>query len=85
MLHQGFHHEGINNWILQGMKCSPTQLMRLSYYAKLKKSHLFDTIHIEKNVTKTLWRIIDDRRDKKKNSTIFTNIQKVNPAMKSVI
>jgi hypothetical protein len=32
-----------------------TQFMKLPYYKDLKIVHLFDTMHIGKNVTKTLW------------------------------
>jgi hypothetical protein len=55
MLHEGLHHECINNGLPQGMKCYPTQLMRFPYYDELKIAHLFDTIHIGKNVTDMLW------------------------------
>jgi len=67
------------------MKCYPTQFMRFPYYEELKISHLFDTMHIGKNVTKTLWRIIDGRRDKEKIVKICTDIQEDNHAMRSVI
>jgi hypothetical protein len=46
---------------------------------------LFDTMHISKNVTETLWRIIDGRRDKKKIVKICIDIQEANHAMLSVI
>jgi hypothetical protein len=55
--------------------------MRLSYYEEIKIAHLFDTIHIGKNVTETLWRIIDGRRDKDKIVKICTDIQEANHAM----
>jgi hypothetical protein len=56
MLHEGCnHHEGINNGLPRGMQCYPAQFMRLSYYEELKITHLFDTMHIGKNVTETLW------------------------------
>ena len=65
MLHEGHnHHEGINNGLPRGMKSYPTQFMRLPYYEELKIAHLFDTMHIGKNVTETLWRIVDGRSDK---------------------
>jgi hypothetical protein len=67
------------------MKYYPAQFMSLPYYEELKIAHLFDTIHIAKNVTETLWRIIDGRRDKEKNVKICTDIQKPNYAMRSVI
>jgi hypothetical protein len=42
-------------------------------------------MHIRKNVTKTLWRIIDGRRDKEKIVKICNDIQEANHEMKSVI
>ena len=59
--------------------------MRLPYYEELKIAHLFDTMHIGKNVTETLWRIIDGRSDKDKIVKICTDIQESNHAMQSVI
>ena len=59
--------------------------MRLPYYEEIKISHLFDTMHIRKNVTEMLWRIIDGRRDKDKIAKICTDIQEANHAMQSVI
>jgi hypothetical protein len=67
------------------MKCYPPQFMRFPYYEELKIAHLFDIMHIEKNVTKMLWRIIDGRRDKEKIVKICTDIQEANHAMRSVI
>jgi hypothetical protein len=56
MLHEGHnHHEGNNNGLPRGMKSYPPQFMRLAYYEEIKITHLFDTIHIDKNVTETLW------------------------------
>ena len=56
MLHEGRnHHEGINNGLSRGMECYPAQFMRFPYYGKLKIAHLFDTMHIGKNVIETLW------------------------------
>jgi hypothetical protein len=82
MLHEGRnHHEGINNVLPQRMKSYPSQFMRFPYYEELKIAHLFDTMHIRKNVTETLWRIIDDRRDKEFFFKISTDIQEANHAM----
>jgi hypothetical protein len=50
-LHEGHHNEVINNGLPRGMKCYPTQLMRFPYYEEIKIAHLFDTMHIGKNVT----------------------------------
>jgi hypothetical protein len=56
MLHdKGRHHEGVNNGLPRGMKCYPTQFMRLPYYEEIKIAHLFDTLPIRKNVIETLW------------------------------
>jgi hypothetical protein len=86
MLHEGHnHHGGINNGLPQGMKSYPAQFMRFHYYEEIKISHLFDTMHIGKNVTETLWQIIDGRRDKEKIVKICTDIQEANHAMRSVI
>ena len=86
MLHEGRnHHEGINNGPPRVMKSYPDQFMRFPYYEELKISHLFDTMHIGKNVTETLWWIIDGKRDKDEIVKICTNIQEANHAMWSVI
>jgi hypothetical protein len=42
-------------------------------------------MHIGKNVTKKLWRILDGRSDKEKNSKICSDIHEANHAMKNVI
>jgi hypothetical protein len=67
------------------MKSYPSQFMRFPYYQDLKIAHLFDTMHIKKNVTETLWRIIDGRRDKEKVIKICSNIQEANHTMQSGI
>ena len=54
MLQQGRRHEDINDGIPRGMKCYPTQFMRFPYYEEEKITHLFDTMHIGKNVIETL-------------------------------
>ena len=51
--------EGTNIVLRPGMKCYPSQFARLPYYEDLKISHLFDTMHVGKNVTEMLWRTID--------------------------
>jgi hypothetical protein len=83
ILHLG--HEGINNVLPQGMKSCPTQFMRFPYYQDLKIVHLFDTMDIGNNLTKTLWQIIDSRRDKEKIFKICSDIQEANHAMQSGI
>jgi len=67
------------------MKSYPKQFSRLPYYEQLQIVHLFDTMHIGKNVAETLWRILDGRRDKEKNVKICNDIQEANHAMKDVI
>jgi hypothetical protein len=53
MLHLEGRHEGINNGVLpRGMKSYLVQFSRLPYYEHLEIVHLFDTMHIGKNVTK---------------------------------
>ena len=67
------------------MKSYLKQFSRLPYYEQLKIVHLFDTMHIGKNVAETLWRILDGRRDKEKIVKICNDIQEANHAMKDVI
>ena len=67
------------------MKSYPKQFSRLPYYEQLQIVHLFDTMHIGKNVAETLWRILDERRDKEKIVKICNDIQEANHAMKDVI
>ena len=42
-------------------------------------------MHIRKNVSETLWRILDGRSDKEKNVKICNDIKESNHAMQSVI
>ena len=50
------HDQGINNEVLpQGMKSYPKQFYRIPYYENLEIVHMFDRMHIGKNVTNTLW------------------------------
>jgi hypothetical protein len=67
------------------MKSFPKQFSRLPYYEQLEIAHLFDTMHIGKNVTEMLWRILDGRRDKEKISKICSDIQEANHAMLNII
>jgi len=67
------------------MKSYLKQFSRLPYYEQLQIVHLFDTMHIGKNVAETLWRILDGRRDKEKIVKICNDIQEANHAMKDVI
>ena len=61
------------------------QFSRFPYYENLQIAHMFDTMHIRKNVAKTLWRILDGRSDKEKIVKICNDIQEANHAMKDVI
>ena len=85
MIHDGHRdHEGING-LPRGMKSYPKQFSRFPYYEHLQIVHPFDTMHIEKNVVETLWRILDLRSDKEKFVKICDDIQEANHAMKDVI
>ena len=44
--------------------------------------HLFDAMHIGKNITETLWKILDGRHDKEKMVKICNDIDKYNHALK---
>ena len=68
------------------MKSYPKQFSRLPYYENLQIAHMFDTMHIGKNVAKTLWQILDGlRSEKEKIVKICNDIQESNHAMKDVI
>ena len=55
MIHVARHdHEGING-LPRGRKIYPKQFNMFPYYEHLQIDHRFDTMHIEKNVTKKLW------------------------------
>ena len=75
MIHDSRHdHEGING-ISRLIKSYPKQFSRFSYYEHLQIAHMFDTMHIGKNVVETLWRILDLRSDKEKIVKICNDIQ----------
>ena len=67
------------------MKSYPKQFSRLPYYEPLQIAHLFDTMHIGKNVTETLWRILDGESEKERIVKICNDIQEANHAIKDVI
>ena len=67
------------------MKIYPKQFSRFPYYEHLQIAHLFDTMHIKKNVTGTLWRLLELRSDKEKNVKNCNDIKESNHAMKDVI
>ena len=62
------------NGIPRGMKSYPIQLSRFPYYEHLQIAHLFDTMHIRKNVTGMIWRTLDGRSDKDKIGKICSDI-----------
>ena len=70
---------------LWGMKRYPKQFSRFPYYEHLQIAHMFDTMHIRKNVTETLWRLLELRSDKEKIVKFCKHIQDGNHAMKDVI
>ena len=78
-------HQGINDQLPKGLKSYPTQFSRLSYYEQLPIMHLFDSMHIGKNVTNTLWKILDGRHDKEKIVKICSGIEESNHAIKNFI
>ena len=87
MITDGLHehdHEGVNG-IPRGMKSYPKQFSRLPYYEHLLVVHLFDTMHIGKNVARTLWRILNGRSEKEKKVKICNDIQEANHAIKDII
>ena len=67
------------------MKSYPIQFNRFPYYEHLQIAYLFDTMHIGNNVTKTLWRILELRREKDKIVKACKYIQEGNHAMKDII
>ena len=67
------------------MKSYPKQFTRLPSYDHLRISHLFDTMHIRKNVDETLWRMLDRRSEKEKILKICNDIQEANDAMKDAL
>jgi hypothetical protein len=67
------------------MKSYLIQFNMFPYYEHLEIPHLFDEMHIRKNVTETLWRIIDGRSDKEKIVKFCTDIQETNQALQNVI
>jgi hypothetical protein len=73
MIHDVCDHEGING-LPRRMKSYPKKFSRCPYYGNLQIVHLFDTIHIRKNVAETLWRILDGRSDKEKIVKICNDI-----------
>jgi hypothetical protein len=67
------------------MKIYPIQFNRLPYYKHLQVAHVFDTMHISKNVIESLWRMLDERSNKDKNFKVCSDIQENNHAMQNLI
>ena len=67
------------------MKSYPYQFSRLPYYNDLPIAHLFDAMHIGKNVIETVWKMLDGRRDREKIAKICTDIHESNHALKVFI
>ena len=67
------------------MKIYPKQFSRFTYYEHLQIVHLFDTMHIAKNVTETLCQLLELRSDKEKIVKFCKEIQEGNHAMKDDI
>ena len=59
-------HQGIDKKLSKGLKRYPRQFSWLLCYENLSIMHLFDAMHIGKNVIETLWNILDGRCDKEK-------------------
>ena len=57
---------------------------RFPYYEHLQIVHFFDTMHIRKNITEFLWRILDGRTDKERIGKICCDIREANHALQSV-
>ena len=73
------------NGLPRGMKIYPIQFNRLPYYEHLQIDHLFNIMHIGKNVIEMIWRILDGRTNKDKIGKICTDIAETNHALQSVI
>ena len=73
------------NGIPQGMKSYPIQLSRFPYYEHLQIAHLFDTMHIGKNVIEMIWQILDGKTDKDKIGKICSDIAKCNHELQILI
>ena len=67
------------------MNSYPIHFRRLPYYEHLQIANLFDPMHIGKNVTETLWKLLELRREKDKVVKAFKDIQERNHAMKDII
>ena len=67
------------------MKSYPIQINSFPYYEHLQIVHMFDRMHIERNLTETLWQILELRSDKENIVKFCKDIQEGKHAMKDVI
>ena len=67
------------------MKSYPIQFSRFPYYEHLQIAHLFNTMHIGKNVTEIIWKTLDGRSDKDKIGKLCSDIAEANHTLQSVI
>ena len=67
------------------MKIYPEEFSRFPYYEHLQIAHLFDTMHIGKNVTETLWKLLELRNDKEKIVKFCKDVKEGNHALKDII
>ena len=82
-VHEGL--QGINEKLTKVLKIYPRQFSRLLYYENLPIVHLFDAMHIGKNVIETLWKILDGRHEKEKLVKICNDIHESNHALNFII
>ena len=73
------------NGLPWGMKSYPIQFSMFPYYEHLQIAHLFDTMHIGKNVIEMIWKTLDGRSDKDKIGKNCSDITKSSHALQSVI
>jgi hypothetical protein len=73
------------NGLARGMKSNMMQFSRFPYYENLQIVLFFDTMHIGKNITELLWRILDGRTNKQRIGKICCDIREANHALQSVI
>ena len=71
--------QGSTDNLPKGLKSYPRQFNRLPYYEHLQIVHLFDSMHIGKNITETLWKYWMEGVTKKKLSKFVMTF--MNPIM----
>ena len=73
------------NGLPRGIKIYPIQFSRFPYYGHQQIAHLINTMHIGKNVTEMIPRILHGRTRKDKIGKICSDIAEANHALQSVI